>query len=380
MPAPHTTAAALGALVATAIMLVSCATAQAQTILASCGQTVSGQVVLAADLDCSAAGEPSVTFESSGTLSLAEHTFSGTVIAPVQGLEIVGPGTITGPGDGVYARGSFLHGPHIVVSGAAEIAGNAGIGVYVDANPGNRPSVTVLGASISDNGSNGISVMTAAACPSLNCIPPGKVRLREASLVGNGAHALSASNISIQRSTVTGNQSGVNMRFENIRRKLSIRDSSIDDNVIAGIVMQTAARAKLKVVRSSISRNATGIFDDTRSHRSQITLRDVVLDANGYAFRAPPASGAVDGKLNLVRSQISRSAFSGISAPPGLSVRLADTTVLESGTDPDCDISVPCFDLDTSVAPRLSSTAACGTSHVFDSGLPGQSWNLCASD
>jgi len=381
MPSMRILAARLCAVASASAALSLAVPARAQTILDSCGQTVGGDVVLAADLDCSGASEPWVTFEASGILSLGGHTFSGTVRAPVQGLKVVGPGTVTGPGDGIYAQGDTLHGPHVVVSDGAEIAGNEGIGVYVDAIPGNRPSVMVIGASISDNGSNGIVVSTHSACPALNCIPPGKIRVREAVLSGNGGYALSASNVAIQSATITGNGAGVNMQFEYIGRKLGIKDSTIDDNVGAGITMQAGAKAKLKVVRSSVSRNATGILDNTYGERSTVTLRDAVLDANGYGHRAAPRAAAdVHGRLNLVRSQVSRSTFSGISTPPDVMVKLNATSVLDSGADPQCGISVECFDLDTGVPPRLSPTAACGTSHVFDSGLPGQTWSLCSAD
>jgi hypothetical protein len=288
---------------------------------------------------------------------------------------------ITGPGDGIYSEGSVLHGPHILVIDGAEISGNAGAGILVAANAGNRPSVTIKGASVANNGSSGIALSTSAACPFLGCIPPSKLRARSATITGNGGSGLSASNVSIRDSTITGNLAGVTLPSEYIQRKLSVRDSAIDDNTINGIRIGSGGKAKVKLVRSSVSGSESGILDQTRDERSKVKLVETTLEGNGYGYHAETAaSGSAAGGFGAVRSEISQSSFSGVFAPPGVQVKLANTAVAQSGGGTDCGVTVACADLDTGELPRLTGSATCDSSHVYGSGLPGMTWGVCALD
>jgi hypothetical protein len=59
---------------------------------------------------------------------------------------------------------------------------------------------------------------------------------------------------------------------------------------------------------------------------------------------------------------------------------LKDTIVASNANDAECGVTIACPDLSTCKSPKLLGSSSCGTSHVTDSGLPGTSWGVCASD
>ena len=369
-----------GALVLATTCAAFATTANAQTIVDTCGQNISGDAVLAADLDCSAATEPWIIFETSGSLSLGGHTFSGTVIADVQALDIVGPGTITGPDDGVFSHGGIVHGPHIRVSGGASISGNGGYGIHVQASAGNRPSVAVESAAVSNNALGGIAMSTISACPANECIPVSKLRLDGATVTGNGGPGVVAMNLSIRDSIVSGNVSGVVLSFEYVLRRLTVRNSTIDGNSDTGILAQGAASAVVKVLDSSVSDNGIAVSGSTTNERMKMTFRGMTATGNQAGIVIDPTGFQTKAKLSIVGSTITGTQRSAVRADSGVAVRLADSTLAGNGTHADCGVVIACADLETVDAPTVSSSASCETSHVFDSGLPGANWGVCSGD
>ena len=81
------------------LLVLSAGDAVAATIVTTCGQSVTGPAVLAADLDCSAVSGPAVVLATGGTLSLGGFTLTASEVGvQCMGLcSIFGPGTIRHP-------------------------------------------------------------------------------------------------------------------------------------------------------------------------------------------------------------------------------------------------------------------------------------------
>ena len=95
MSATRLAASILGAL----LLVLSAGEAIGATVVTTCGQSVTGPALLAADLDCSAVSGPAVVLATGGTLSLGGFTLTASEVGvQCTGLcSIVGPGTIRHP-------------------------------------------------------------------------------------------------------------------------------------------------------------------------------------------------------------------------------------------------------------------------------------------
>ncbi len=373
-------AAALSLLaIASAAALAATATAaRAQTVVDTCGQSVAGDAVLVGDLDCSLAPLPSVTFTSPGVLDLAGFTLTGEVFADVQGFTVRGPGTITGPGDGIRSAGSLLHGPHIRIVDAS-ISGNAGTGINIDADEGNRPSVQLDGATIDGNGGDGVTLRTTADCCGTTCTPGSKARVKNSSISGNAGTALSAINVVVQSSAIDANGVGVELPAVANTRKLKFKESSASGNTGAGIYLADGGRLKAVVIGATLSSNGDGVLDETGASRSILQLKGATMDANGTGVRVIGA--AADASVKASATQITNSTFDGVAAESAaVRVALRMSTVTGAGSDGDCGVGRACADLHTGSAPDVSADSDCGTSHQAGSGVPGTSWGACSSD
>jgi len=366
--------------VAAAAVLLVASTSAAQVVVDTCGQELNDDGILMADLDCSAAADPIIHFVKSGTLQLNGFTLSGSVEGEVHRIEIVGPGTITGPGPGVAAYGTFLHGGQATVVGA-NISGNESFGVRAT-GLGGRAHARVHDSIVSNNGATGVSVNTEILCPALTCYSQAKLTVERSTISGNSGDGVRASHIRIKDSSVTFNgDRGVTVD-DGVTRKVRVSGSNIDDNTDEGIFMLSWQSAKLIVSDSSISRNAVGLLDGGQ-YRVGIKLKRCTIDDNGIGIWVSGGSNNPEERkrLNLKDTTVLRSATSGVLATTDTtSINLSRSTVSDSATAPGCGATEACADLETVTVPAVRAGSICGTSLVEGSGIPGTSWGVCALD
>jgi len=365
---------------AVAAGLLFSASAHAQVVVDTCGQSVDGDAALTADLDCSAAPLPSVTFTKNATFSLGGHTLTGQVSSVAARLEVVGPGTITGPGYGIAAEGNNQHGGNLIVR-SVDVSGNTLDGV-VAFGGGQTASAQVIDSTVGSNGRRGVWVLATATCPKQGCDPLAKVRVEGSTIVGNGLSGIEASSIDVRSSTITSNAlHGIYVYLKAANRKLRLSDSDVSDNGDAGIFVDSYARAKLLIRSSSISRNPTGIRDVATSP-VRMRLKGVSLDENDTGIRtAENSTIEPPKKVLMLDSSITNSRYSAIVAVDNtVFVTLKRSTLSGSATAPACGVTEACADLDTDTLPLVKAGTACETSHVRDSGIPGTSWGVCAND
>lgn len=375
---------ALATLAVALMTVLAGATARAQTIIDTCGQTLDGDGVLMADLDCSAAALPSITFTRNATLLLNGHTITGEVLSQAAKLEVTGPGTITGPGYGILGQPTLtaVHGSKVTVQ-SVDVSGNELEGIFVTTG-GSRVSAIVIDSSVTGNGRRGIWAGATAICPWLGCDPAEKVYVEGSTVSNNAASGIEASSIDVRSSVITFNGlHGIYIHDQALNRKLRLSDSDVSDNGDSGIYVDSFSRARLLIANSSISRNPTGIDDHSGFHVS-MKLKAASLDANGIGIRTemnPVVGEKRRKKLRIVDSAIVNSELGGIIATGSeVFVTLKRTTVSGSGGAVECGVTASCADLDTDVLPALKPGVVCGTSHVYSSGIPGTSWGICTDD
>ena len=366
------------------ITVLAGATARAQTIIDTCGQTLDGDGVLMADLDCSAAALPSITFTQNATLRLNGYTITGEVLSQAAKFEVIGPGTITGPGYGILGEPTLaaVHGSKVTVQ-SVNVSDNELEGISVVAG-GHRVSAVVIDSSVTGNGRRGIWAVATAICAKLGCDPAEKVLVEGSIVSGNAASGIEASSIDVRSSVIASNGlHGIYLHNKSVNRKLRLSDSEVSDNGDSGIYVHTVSRARLLIKSSSISRNATGINDQSWFHMS-MKLKGASLDANGIGIRSDMtlvANQTPRKKLRILDSTIVNSERGGIRATYNETfVTLKRTMVANSGGAAECGVIASCADLDTDVLATLKPGAVCGTSHVYSSGIPGTSWGICTND
>lgn len=353
--------------------------ANAQTLIETCGQEVGGDARLEADLDCTAAADPVIRFVRSGTLHLNGHTLSATVAGDVRRIDIIGPGTITGPGDGVVVNGYEVHGGQTSIMDAT-IAGNAGTGV-IARGLGHRAHIRIRNSSITGNLGAAAAVITTPTCPLPRCATQEKLTIENSLISGNGGGVVGSS-IKISDSSFTANSGdGVTVGVNDGNRKLRIRDSFIDGNGGAGVMLDGSSNLNAAISDSSISGNAFGL--DTRNDApTKIKLKRCAIEDNdvGVIGSAKTGTGGIT-RVTVLDTTVLGSARSGIRTPDEREqVTLRRSVVTGSASASACGVSEACADIETAAPPRIDATSSCGLSHVFGSGIAGQSWSVCSGD
>jgi hypothetical protein len=151
-----------------------------------------------------------------------------------------------------------------------------------------------------------------------------------------------------------------------------IRKKELSVPVHAGVGL--SARTGIRLTRSDVTGNqGRGMVNFLNIFKpSQVKIaRGTIADNGPFGVSATTAvianGAAVTGHTQY-----------GVSADE---VSLQGTaSVLSNATDAECGNSISCADINSSAAPTLTSAATCGTSLVTDSGIPGTSWGVCASD
>ena len=360
--------------------------AQGEELVTTCGQTVSGAARLVADLDCSGEPLPSLVFGSSGTLQLDGHTLTGEVAGSVLRIEIVGPGTITGPGYGVSNGGVVAFGSQIVVRDAA-IERNERTGLVAFA-VGANAAVQVYDSSITGNGTSGSGSGLAAGvtvtCPFTGCDPLQKAVVKNSIVADNASSGVAASDVTVLGSILTNNGGhGILLTNRDSTRKLKIRNSTVDHNGGYGIRISSWRHARVVARDTSVSYNDIGIYDPTTNFKGRVQLKRVTLEGNRVGIQVPaqnPRPHENDGRVTMVDSSIIDSIENGVLMGFPMPLAMRRSSVTGSGSGPECGVSIACADLNTGIEPRFRSDSTCGKSHVDRTGIPGETWGICAND
>lgn len=365
---------------AAAATLLTTTIAGAQTLVDTCGQQLDGDGILLADLDCSAAPLPSVTFTKSARLLMTGNSIIGEVASTARRLEIVGPGTITGPGNGIRSDGSLLHGSQVIVRGVT-ILGNDLHGIVAAPVAGTRSSVHAIGCTIGGNGGHGIEVLAVGACPGRGCAPVEKLRVEDSVVNGNGLSGVSASSIDIRGSSINFNTvHGIHVATQDLNRKLRLSDrTAVAGNGDSGIYLDSWSKVTVRLRDSDVGDNPIGI-NDRSGDRMRLKLKDTNLSQNEIGISTGGNDPEARKKVTVNGGVIVSSQRSGIvSTGTEVRVTVKNAMLKDGGTAAECGVTEACADLDTATPPRLRS-ATCETSHVNGSGIPGTSWGLCSLD
>jgi hypothetical protein len=351
----------------------------AATELIACGMVVKGAVTLPADLDCSAEPLPSVDFSASGSLGLNGHTLIGEVRATAGLLTIHGPGTITGPGYGVYNVGD-KYSSKVNVFGA-DIVANEESGVVAVGDAFRSPAgAMIMDSSVSGNGGAGVVVSSGQRLP--YSIPRSPIKLVRSTADGNGGCGLVAAHVTVKDSSVSSNGDCGLRLFSHYQKSVRAQRAHLDGNASAAIACDgTWGSGRFTVSDTTmIGNNAAGIrwnaYHFENLYNSRLTLKRTVIQGSDYGVLA-----TLD-RVRVASGEISGNRLVGISYVQltGKSLSLSDTSLSGNGTSVDCGTNAVCADLDTDLAPSVGSGSTCETSHVYGSGNPGSSWGTCGLD
>ncbi len=317
-----------------------------------------------------------------GTFDLNGHTLIGEVRGDTSEIAIVGPGTITGPGYGVRNErtpSSFRDLPtaRIVIEGVT-ITGNDDMGVYAYAI-GKNTVVTIVDSTVSNNG-GAAGVRTRSLQTDFRHAPRGKVTVEGSTISGNLSTGIWSNSVVARDSQVVSNGgSGIVLSHSSVKLKLKLINSSLDDNAGNGVLTNGFRHARVISLDSSISRNDIGI-SDAWTERPRVKVKRSNVDGNRIGVSLS-GLGVRSTKIVLRDSTIAGSAENGVYVDSTDDrTTLARSSVTGSGFSPECGVSTSCADLNTAVFPRVKAASSCGTSHINGSGIPGQSWGVCALD
>jgi hypothetical protein len=356
----------------------------AQTPVTTCGQVVTGNGFLVANLDCTGIVGPGVVLADRARLDLRTFTLSGGdgdgVLCEgscrVSGRDTSVGGTITGfTGDGIVARSPVGSVGQLRLY-RVNIVNNGGSGARVDEAEG---AMTVGRSVIEGNGGRGLA-------------SPQRMRVSRSTIAANALEGIHGDQVYVLDSLVELNGIGVD-----VSGYLNLNHSDVVNNAGDGIRLG----ASLQVFRAHITGNGdSGIVFSTVSGQAQIQLAEV--SDNGLdgirvdgaqpdrlrlrlAFvRRNGRNGVVANRLLLHQSRIDDNAFHGVYMPPGMGVctlNIDQYSLIGNGTDASCGVSVTCADIASCETPaNVSGHTVCGTSYDSASGFPGASWGVCDED
>jgi hypothetical protein len=194
----------------------------------------------------------------------------------------------------------------------------------------------------------------------------GKVRLTRSTIVDNGGHGI-------------GCGTSCDVYPLNGVRNVKAVDSEISRNGEAGIDVDVES-GRVQLIGTTVADNGAAgarlLGGSFRAKSSQIT-------GNGAAgieiVNNDPEQAC---KIFVLDSTVASNALHGIecASTDRASTTVQRSSVTANGTDVTCGAGVPCADLAATEEPRLAGGAACGTSYVTGSGIPGQSWAICSLD
>lgn len=378
----RTSVAAIGAVL---LGIGQAATAVAgQTPVTTCGQVVSGNGVLLADLDCTGIVGPGVILTDHARLDLRTFTLSGgdgdgvlcEGYCRVSGRDTSLGGTITGfTGDGVVGRSPVESSAQLRLY-RINIRDNGGNGARVDEAEG---TVTVSKSFIEGNDAAGL-------------VSPQRMRVSRTLVSGNTLEGVRGAKVYVLDSTVEMNGIGVDAS-----NYLNLNHSDVLDSVGDGIRLG----ASLQVFKAHITGNGDSgiVFSSVfgEAHVQFAEISDNGLD--GIRVDGPQPDrlrlelvfarhngrhGVVANRLLLHQCRIDENAFHGVYMPPGMgacTLNIDQYSLVGNGTDASCGVSAACADIASCETPaNISSHSVCGTSYDSASGFPGVSWGVCDDD
>ena len=419
------------------VILLPAALRAASTEVNTCGQAVSGNAHLAANLDCTGFAGDAVTLNG-GTFDLRGFTLTGGQANGVKCTDSCtvrsdpAGGTITGSqGDGVLLSlfgavlqiedvsitGNTLNGVEGPVTGVvkvfrATVMGNGQSGVLAHAR-----RVRVDGSTLSNNGGAGVydGIASSSAMSVKNSmvtgngwngIGGGKTKVQDSQVLNNGAALASAAiharrGVRLIRSTVQGNLGGIAVHATQ-GHGATIVDSDVVSNTGDGVV----STGNLKLKRSTVTGNTgNGLDADGRA-----VLVDATSSSNGetgaYALQQVRAIRSAlngnrrgvqtPGSIVLIDSTVNGNTRDGIVAEGAASISAMRSNVKGNGTDPACNVSpLVCADVVSSTEiPQFElvpGTYECNTSFIAGTGYlpcgdcppglyPGLSFGVCLQD
>jgi hypothetical protein len=257
----------LRATITVAILLVSSASLAAVVEVDTCGQLVrGGKGVLVADLDCAGRNLPALTIER-GKLDMNGFTISGSSPWPalvcLGRCKIVGPGTVTGGGNGIDGKGRLT-----LVQ--VDVVGNDFLGVSC------FTSCSIRGpASIRDNGHG----PTAPELYQHGVLTPATAKVRDVVISGNRG-------------------AGVVARNPLDRGRVVLRNATVTDNQFAAI-----AGRSITVVDSVLTHNWGGgllLGEDGCAQARRLSVKNTVLIDNGFG----PGCGISETCVDLMSCRV----------------------------------------------------------------------------
>jgi hypothetical protein len=319
--------------------------ARAANLVHTCGQQISGEAYLPADLSCPGG---SIAIEAGGRLDLAGHTLDAWVdcFRP-DGLDDGGEMpecTITGPGT---VRGRVFSEAAITVMDATVEGG--GIHSFARA--------TVLGSTVREAGGPGVLAEYGDA---------EVVDSTVTGSLGGGAGVAAAGQILVSNSTIAGNQ-GPGVHGTEPASVVHVEDSRVTGNFGDGV---TGGR-RITVVRSDVSANrGDGIQTSIIPVAARASVENSTVNGNGRGVFAPV--------LEIDSSTVRGNRHSGAIGRDSLTVT-GRSSIADNGSDESCGRIVACADIESSAAPSIAR-AACGTSYKMGTGIPGTRWSACQFD
>jgi hypothetical protein len=228
----------------------------------------------------------------------------------------------------------------------SEVSGNtSGIQVY---------SARLENSVVADNGDYGVRARRS-------------IDVEGGEVTGNGLVALTGEGglfgrrVSVRNATIDGNYGGMTGLFTG-----KVRDSIVSNNLGNGVT-----GAKLTLIGATVTGNqGHGVLSRTNSApdfprsyaKGRLSIRDSVILGNALfgAVATGPDATTQD-----------------CSDPGTVVVKATDLT--GNGLDSSCGTTEACGSVGSCAAPKLLEVT-CDTSYVVGSGIPGQSWSLCAQD
>jgi len=212
---------------------------------------------------------------------------------------------------------------------------------------------------------------------------PGSVGIR----AGDGAN-VGAGDVAVDSVVVTGFTTGI------AASSVQLTNSLVADNLGYGV----EALHSIEAVASIVTDNG---MNGLHAKLGGVSIADCEVTENRFhgvralegfiADHSIVSGNGDDGVQNFsARSVVVDSTITGngghglrtddSDCTPTDGVELHRSTVVDNGLGRECGQSRPCADLVACVRPDLDSLSRCGTSHQMRSGLPGQSWQVCADD
>jgi len=350
-----------------AFVALATPSAAASVIISSCSNPtlIKGTAELAADLDCSATGGL-ISFLPNGVLKMNGFTTTRVTVlcrASFGGNNVSGRCRVVGPGtmvDGV-----------VDCNGSVRIQDLTLTGGWVSGHKVDVRNSTLIGSLTTDTVVRGWG------------FPGARIKILGSDIVGGEVGVDSEVSVLVKDSTVRDSTGRANLSGGVVSREHRIK---VKDSTISGHADNGLDGNSVKVSGSTITANgAAGLRSRRRSSSTKkagLSIKKSSVTANGVGVLAEGEQcldcGPVDARVS--ESIVTGNLFSGVQSEQGQVRVSGNTTVTGNGTDAECGVTVACADIMSREEPSISNLSSCDTSYVMSTGIPGESWGVCALD